>query len=245
MISIPCWKSLNILDLSCGDGEVLEKLNAAGGQAEGTHYRADDYIYRNPSSVLAKTTIHKDVNLCKPLPFSEASYDVIMATEVFEHLESHSPLCYEVGRVLKPGGYFIVSTPNIHRLSSRLLFAWTGQLDLKGARLSWEVPASELYSKHHNPVYFPTLHTLLYQSGLYIEKIGRTKVRLKNKIALVLFYPIIYLSCRLEMRHLNPSSPNCARDLFRWLVHPNMLINEHLVLICRKGNSEAAVANAV
>lgn len=46
-----------------------------------------------------------------PLPYKDASFDVILCTETLEHLDEPVKLIEEVKRVLKPGGEFIVSVP--------------------------------------------------------------------------------------------------------------------------------------
>ena len=49
---------------------------------------------------------------CRSLPFSDASFDVVVAFEVIEHLENWRGLLAEARRVLTPGGRLLVSTPN-------------------------------------------------------------------------------------------------------------------------------------
>lgn len=46
------------------------------------------------------------------LPFAEASFDLVIAVNVLEHIDDPVRLFAEVRRVLKPGGVFIVRTPN-------------------------------------------------------------------------------------------------------------------------------------
>ena len=46
------------------------------------------------------------------LPFSSDSFDTVVAFEVIEHLEDPVTFIAECARVLRPGGLFIVSTPN-------------------------------------------------------------------------------------------------------------------------------------
>ena len=156
------------IDLSCGDGHIIEALVQRGFLMEGTHFRGDDYILHVPSPVLQNIPLHQGVDLTRSLPFADGAYDLVLATEVLEHLPSHAPVLAEVGRVLRPGGMFICTTPNIHRLSSRARFFLTGVHDLCGARLGWHVPPDGLYSTHHNPVYFPVFHTLLFQNQMRI-----------------------------------------------------------------------------
>jgi len=48
------------------------------------------------------------------LPFAEASFDLVTANMVVEHLDDPEEQFREVYRVLKPGGRFIFHTPNAH-----------------------------------------------------------------------------------------------------------------------------------
>lgn len=65
--------------------------------------------------------IHIDINDVKvKLPFETASCDLIICTEVLEHLTSGSPFIKEMARVLKPSGCAIISVPNIVSIKSRI-----------------------------------------------------------------------------------------------------------------------------
>ena len=57
------------------------------------------------------------------LPFKDKCFSIILMTEVFEHL-NFSPifLLNEIRRVLKVGGLFILTTPNVHRIENKLKF---------------------------------------------------------------------------------------------------------------------------
>jgi len=223
-----------VLDLSCGEGEIMEELTARGLTVEGTHYRDQDYIIRNPSPVLQQAVIHAPVDLTRPLPFPDASFDLVLATEVLEHLPSHVSVVEEVGRILKPGGRFLFTTPNPHRTLSRIQFLFTGTHNLNGARLGWHTDKENLYSTHYNPVYFPVIHTLLFQSGLRMQKLGFTSCRISGWILTLLLWPLALLPTLLEALHFSKRSPEGGKDLLRWLVSLKMYTSKQLVVVTRK-----------
>jgi SAM-dependent methyltransferase len=222
-----------ILDLSCGDGHVLAALAARGFRVEGTHYRTDDYIFSNPSPVLSSIPVHKGVDLSRPLPFAAGTFDVVLATEVLEHLPALPPVVAEVARILKPGGCFVFTTPNLHRLANRVQFLLAGSLDLCGARLGWHVPPSDLYSTHFNPVYFPVFHTLLHHQQLALERLLIPSITPLDLLLLPL-YPLLAAATALDLHHAVKRFPAGGRDLRRWMLAPAMFFAKQIVAVARK-----------
>ena len=51
------------------------------------------------------------------LPFRDKTFELVLATEVFEHLPNQSRVMKEIERVLKNKGFFILSTPNYFNLT--------------------------------------------------------------------------------------------------------------------------------
>lgn len=133
------------------------------------------------------------------LPYADASFDVVTATEVIEHLEDFRRVLREIHRVLKPGGVCILSTPNILNLNSRLRFLWFGFWNLFGPL---PVKHSALYSTggHINPVsWFYVAHALL-DAGFpsvspYIDRVQRSSLP-----KLFLLYPFIKVFSSLALR---------------------------------------------
>jgi SAM-dependent methyltransferase len=90
---------------------------------------SNDASFRGDFSAMRWTTVDKfgdpdiriDVNGPDVrLPFDDASCDVVVCTEVLEHLAMGGPLVREMARVLKPGGTAVISVPNIASLKSRI-----------------------------------------------------------------------------------------------------------------------------
>lgn len=54
------------------------------------------------------------------LPFSDATFDLVTANMVVEHLDDPEKQFKEISRVLKPGGLFIFHTPNANGYFARL-----------------------------------------------------------------------------------------------------------------------------
>lgn len=50
-------------------------------------------------------------DLNKRLPFDDASFDVVHANQVLEHVADLIPLIHEIHRILKPGGLLVAHTP--------------------------------------------------------------------------------------------------------------------------------------
>lgn len=63
-------------------------------------------------------------------PFANGVFDIILNLDVLEHMSftEQERAISEFSRILRPGGYLIVSIPNLAHLASRLSFAITGKL---------------------------------------------------------------------------------------------------------------------
>ena len=105
-----------VLDLGCRDG-ALTRVYVEGNDVVGVD--AD----REALAAAAGLGIETHwADLDQPLDFPDASFDVVVAGELLEHLRDPAPLVAEVRRVLQPGGTFVASVPNAYRLKRRLLF---------------------------------------------------------------------------------------------------------------------------
>ena len=105
-------KQFSIIDLGCGDGILLYALHSKG-------------LLRNASRVVGVDISEERIRRLRSFrPFAEGivgdvcdlkqvldnSFDVAISTQVIEHVPDDSRMLGEIQRILKPGGYFYVST---------------------------------------------------------------------------------------------------------------------------------------
>lgn len=99
-----------VLDIACGMGYGSAALATVADQVTG--------LDLSPDAVAAARAAYPAENLrflaapAQTIPFEDASFDLIVAFEVIEHLADWPALLAEARRLLAPGGQFIVSTPN-------------------------------------------------------------------------------------------------------------------------------------
>jgi SAM-dependent methyltransferase len=103
-----------VLDLGCRTG-ALTRAYAAGNEVVGLDVDREALV---EAAALGIETVWADAE--DPLPFEDASFDVVVVAELFEHLREPERLVFEIGRVLRPGGTIVGSVPNSYRLKNRL-----------------------------------------------------------------------------------------------------------------------------
>ncbi|HEY1242463.1 MAG TPA: methyltransferase domain-containing protein [Bryobacteraceae bacterium] len=99
-----------VLDAGCGTGYGSAELARLADSVVGADIapEAVDYArehYRSPNLQFEQAS-------CTALPHPPASFDLVVAFEVIEHLADWREMLREARRLLAPGGQFIVSTPN-------------------------------------------------------------------------------------------------------------------------------------
>ena len=108
-----------MMDLGAGSGGFLNyvKQNLPDIKIEGVEYdpRLVEVANRNLGEELVKQG-----DVCT-LDVADNSVDVIVSLQVIEHLYEPEIFIKEVYRVLKPGGVFMFTTPNLQGLGRRIM----------------------------------------------------------------------------------------------------------------------------
>lgn len=110
-----------LLEFGAGMGSLISELHARGYQ--GLITGVD--IMPKPAGV-PDGIVWALADLNEPTGLPEGAYDVVVSTEVIEHLENPRAVFREFHRLLAPGGTLVVTTPNQESLRSVLSLALEG-----------------------------------------------------------------------------------------------------------------------
>ncbi len=98
------------LDLGCAYGYLVAEAVAGGFDAVGVDVSAYALARARHDAPAAGGRVLRC--LADGLPFADATFDVVSAFDVLEHLHAPEPALAEIARVLKPGGFLIGATPD-------------------------------------------------------------------------------------------------------------------------------------
>jgi len=99
-----------VLDAGCGAGYGSAELALAAESVVGVDIAAEAIEFAQANYQLPNLRFEQAS--CTALPFANASFDLVVAFEVIEHLEDWRGFLQDACRVLAPAGQLIVSTPN-------------------------------------------------------------------------------------------------------------------------------------
>ena len=107
---IPAGKNLRILDAGCGEGHLLQKLHERYPEHTYTGIDITDIALQKAKERCPFADI-RSMDLTQ-LSWSDATFDVVIITEVLEHIFEYEDVLRECKRVLKNGGSFIITFPH-------------------------------------------------------------------------------------------------------------------------------------
>lgn len=97
-----------VLDFGCAAGEYLERLADRAGERHGVDIDPEQ---------IAQAAARPDVRVqtlrpADPLPYPDGTFDTAFILEVIEHVADERRTLRDLARVLKPGGYLLLTTPH-------------------------------------------------------------------------------------------------------------------------------------
>ncbi len=119
-------EQIRVVDLGCGPGTNLFEIADRCAGFEGVAWFGLDLNLQEVADGASRSRWRVAKRGMAPvrfaggdlfnLPFADNSLDIIVSSEVVEHLPDPYPALREMARVLKPGGYAMVTTPNPRNL---------------------------------------------------------------------------------------------------------------------------------
>lgn len=98
------------LDCGCHAGYNAMRLAARIGTQRVV---GADYYERLLAGARARGLAALRCDINKPLPFCDGAFDIVTALDVIEHIVETALFVQELYRVIAPGGYLILDTPNL------------------------------------------------------------------------------------------------------------------------------------
>lgn len=153
--------NLRILDVGCGAGAILDFLRDKGYVGEGIDNNEEALKYCRDKGLKV------NIGTVEKMNYEDESFDIVLASDVLEHLTDDKMAVREVSRVLKRGGLFIATVPAHHWLWSYHDVALHHQR--RYSRREWE----KLFDSQFEIRLITWLHLCIILPILMMRRIGK------------------------------------------------------------------------
>jgi 2-polyprenyl-3-methyl-5-hydroxy-6-metoxy-1,4-benzoquinol methylase len=223
-----------LFEASCGTGKLTRELVQHGFEVTAS-------TFGDSQDLGPGVTCAGDVYLNLDLPLPDEAFDCAVLQEVIEHLDNHAHVVREFQRILRPGGWWVLTTPNATGVRSRVHYLLTGFVKGRRRPAHYGSPPGA-YRNLFIPA-LPVLHYLWWQYGFRVQSIGRANRKLSSWFLFLLLYPFLWLwtmrYARPMAKYDSPVQGEACRELRRMLLHPAILMDENLVLVLVKSGPAA------
>ena len=169
-------KSRRFLDVGCATGMLLDYMREKGWNVQGVELCRESAEYG-----MRRRNIDIFVGTLEQAGFPDSSFPVIHFSHLIEHVPDPKTFFLEIRRILVPGGYVVVVTPNIDGLQARLF------------RESWRSAIADhltLFSKS-------TLAAMLAATGFQVLQTVTWGGLAKGSVPAAVKRPVDFLAKRL------------------------------------------------
>ena len=108
---------LRLLDAGCGTGHHIAQLRKRGYEVAGVDASKEMLEHarvNNPDSIILEADV-------EAIPLPDASFDIVLSVEVLRHLPRSAQTISEMSRLLKPGGFALVTATPVLNLNGYAL----------------------------------------------------------------------------------------------------------------------------
>jgi len=212
-----------ILDIPAGNGQLSERLRAAGHAVV-----CADINHEKPDYVFA--------DLSQPLPFKDGEFDTVMCLEGIEHVVDSAALVREFCRIIRPGGRMIISLPNVQNVFSRFQFLCTGTFYQFTPWMSRQLQPGETIDRGHvSPLSYHQLRYLFGTCGMRLTTVAGDRWKKKWLIPFALpFLAFGKIWMRRAAAKQEPIIATNSQIVLRDLFSAPALFSRSLVLVFEK-----------
>jgi len=149
----------NILDLGCGDGQLTERIVAAGANVTGIDASSKMVAAARARGIAAEE------GSAESLPFPDQTFDAVFSNAVLHWVRGQDSMMAEVCRVLRPGGRFVAEMGG-HGNIAAIRVAFAAVLARLGYAALGErgnyYPTPDAYTRHLTSHGFTVARMLLF-----------------------------------------------------------------------------------
>ena len=218
----PLWRPIHpvVVDVPCGAGAFLLRLKDNGFE------HAIGLDIQNEMAFEHQGFLQGDMT--ETLPLEKESVDACVCIDGIEHIARQQDFVREVARVLRPGGEFIISTPNISAIRSRWKWLLTGHHHKCSSPLDERHPCP---SHHIGMISFPELRYLLHTNGFRIEAIRTNRIKAAAWLTAPLI-PLAMLATWLVYRSRGPKegTSQICREVQTAMSGRSLLLGETMIV---------------
>ena len=151
--AIPEGAGKDVLDLGCEPGYIAIALKVKGYNVTGGGVNLiKGFKERMDQFQIPIDVYNLDID---DLPYNNGAFDVVIFSEIIEHLFYGVPHCLsEINRVIKKDGFLILTTPNLTKISKRikLLLGKSINPELGGKKTFFR---RDIYKRHNREYTYP------------------------------------------------------------------------------------------
>lgn len=153
-------KGAKVLDYGAGEGALSQRLHDMGYEIYSVDLVQEQFRATTKFEKLDFNNKFAVASFCEK---HSGEFDLVLGIEVIEHV--HDPWHYiqDLKQMTTPGGYILISTPNITSWYSRVNFFFNGRFH--------QFEDGDRHYGHINPIAADELKLICEQLGLIVEKI--------------------------------------------------------------------------